>query len=243
MALRIGLGHHIGASIGPRPPFHQIFGTTAPLFAFQSDMNVSLVSGAVDTWGDTSGHGVTMAFFGARPTLNAGGVSSSVPGIKMDGATQSLKLPITRPAPGTTPTFFLGIYRATATNAAANAKPFSGTTNMTIFHPTGGSLATSYYDGTIVATGYALTATQWYVMQFYMSNSAADFAKFGAHSKVAICGNNAEAGAFWLGGVNGAQFCKSEWGALLGFPAQPTAGELSAFMTAAKAWCPTVETP
>lgn len=219
------------------PLLSAAFTSTVPFLALQSDRAVSLVSGAVDTWTDLTGNGNSAAFNGARPSLHANAIAPGIPGILFDGTSQSMKMNFTRPAPGTTPTFFCGVMRFTGTNPTNNGKSLSGSSNYAIFRPTAGSMDTRVYDGVNTVIEFTPVAGQWCRMRLYFSGSTNDLFWLGSgrHSGTSF-GVLAEPGAFWLGGVNGSFFDACEWGALLGFNALPTPTELAAFDVLCTAW-------
>lgn len=209
IGLSAGAGLAAVASSGGAPTFASALGADLLQWC-RADLGVTQSGGLVSNWSDlgTLGHAYS-ATSTARPTWGATAGPNSTPAITFDGAANILSCAtLNLPAPGTTPVWIWLMARQdswTSTRRLFGAA--SGSNSTLLAYQNGSSPQIMQYAGANANTITTAAVGVWCALQFYFSNSTADFTKVNDDAPVtgASAGNTASTGRA-LGGVNGGLF-------------------------------------
>ena len=185
---------------------------------------------------DQSGNAVhaSQATPSAQPLVATG--LNGVASLLFDGANQFLSYTLALPAPGTTPTFFWAVWRYMSVQATTRC--FTGDTPGTgmLFYLPASASSPQLYNGSGVNAAAGPTAGAWGRAEALFSNSAGDYAKWGATKATgANAGNTVPSANRRIADANGANKLDMELLAFVTMNSLPGAPTLAAASAAATA--------
>jgi hypothetical protein len=201
---KFGKGAKIGRGVsacGPATP-QAILGSSLIQWC-RADHGITVATG-VSQWDDLSGNGrhYTQATGAAQPAYGATAGPNSTPALTFDGVDDALKaLTLTRPAPGTTPTWvWIVLKQVTWVNGRRIFSAGNSSSILTLLQSTP-SPGLVTYNGLTPSVNSGLAVGAWGAVQTYFSNSTADYIQVDDASPTTgvSAGNNAAATSISLG--------------------------------------------
>lgn len=223
---------NIVTASAPSTPLTIVTSQTA-IFWMRADLGVTEVDGAgtgVSTWANQQAPGtrdfVQVAAPTARPLVASDGPGGTAM-ITFDGASDIMTNTWNPPAPGTTPTFMFAVIQAiTQTNGDCIWGGQSATVLVLVQLATNGQCRLT--NGTSGPTNGNLTLSTARRVKALYGNAITDYLTVGVTNATGTALGNTDATSFAIGARVTANFANVGYCEIGAWPAEPTAGELTA---------------